>query len=453
MSDGLKLQARYDSVLLVCAHIAVCCASLIFIAGYGAGFGFAPAKFHVFYDHTRLATALTIIVAFALISFVFLLAPFSFGYFVGFYSYTMILGYLWLNCFTDLNYDHRLAAASAAVSACAFLLPALFSISPAKQVFVLSESDFDAFLLATLLIAAATIALGAFYNFRVVPLRDMYEFRQSIGSPVAVNYLLTIVSNTLLPFAFAAFVARGASWKATAVLLFLLIFYPITLTKISLLTPAWLVIVLVLSKTLEARTAVILSLFGPIILGLLLLIALKEHTSFFFYTINFRMLAIPSIAMDVYNHFFSRHDLTYFCQISTLKSVMHCPYQEQLSVVMNREYDLGNFNASMFATEGIASVGTFFAPIAAFVCGLVVAVGNRLSANLPPYFVMISGAVLPQVLLNVPLTTVLSTHGGVLLFLLWYITPRSIFQKDSLDRRIDCIGCDDLTVHRASDGS
>ena len=31
---------------------------------------------------------------------------------------------------------------------------------------------------------------------------------------------------------------------------------------------------------------------------------------------------------------------------------------------MERAYELGNFNASLFATEGIASVGHVFAPLA-----------------------------------------------------------------------------------------
>jgi hypothetical protein len=37
-----------------------------------------------------------------------------------------------------------------------------------------------------------------------------------------------------------------------------------------------------------------------------------------------------------------------------------------------------------------------------------------------------SGAVLPQYFLNVPLTTALLTHGAGLLFLLWYIMPRTM---------------------------
>jgi hypothetical protein len=42
--------------------------------------------------------------------------------------------------------------------------------------------------------------------------------------------------------------------------------------------------------------------------------------------------------------------------------------------------------------------------------------------------VLISGAIMPQLLLNMPLTTVLLTHGAALLFLLWYVTPRSVFE-------------------------
>jgi hypothetical protein len=108
---------------------------------------------------------------------------------------------------------------------------------------------------------------------------------------------------------------------------------------------------------------------------------------------------------------------------------MSCPYQEQLSVVMKRAYGLGNMNASLFATEGIASVGPWLAPLAVLACGLVVAVGNRASAGLPPSFILISAAILPHAILNVAFTTVLLTHGAGLLFLLWYVTPRTMFEE------------------------
>src|ERR1700730_3456144 len=94
----------------------------------------------------------------------------------------------------------------------------------------------------------------------------------------------------------------------------------------------------------------------------------------YFGLINFRMIAIPSLAMDYYNYFFSAHDLTYFCQLRLLKTLVSCPYQEPLAIVIYNAFGIGgNFNASLFATEGIASVGPLFAPFSAFACGLIIA--------------------------------------------------------------------------------
>jgi hypothetical protein len=145
--------------------------------------------------------------------------------------------------------------------------------------------------------------------------------------------------------------------------------------------------------------------------------------------INIRMMATASSALDIYNHFFADHPLTWFCQISALKPLMHCPYKEPLAIVMQNAYGFGNLNASLFATEGVASVGLLLAPLTAFASGVVLAFGNRASAGLPPRFVLISAGTLPHVLLNVPLTVAMVTHGTALLFLLWYVAPRSIFEE------------------------
>jgi hypothetical protein len=141
------------------------------------------------------------------------------------------------------------------------------------------------------------------------------------------------------------------------------------------------------------------------------------------------MIAFPSVALDVYGDFFSTHTLTWFCQISFLKPLMGCPYSEPLSIVMERAYHLGNLNASLFATEGIASVGPVLAPLAMLACGMVIAFANRLSSGLPPEFILLSGGLLAQVFLNVALTTTLLTNGAALLFVLWYVTPRVLFER------------------------
>jgi hypothetical protein len=170
-------------------------------------------------------------------------------------------------------------------------------------------------------------------------------------------------------------------------------------------------------------------LFLPALVGVLIFIPNIWPT--YFYTVNFRMLANSSTAMEFYNDYFASHDLTYFCQIRVLKHLMTCPYSEQLAIVMANTYHIGNFNASMFATEGVASVGLALAPLVMFVCGLVFALANRMSSGLPPRFILISGAMFPQILLSVPLTITLLTHGAALLFLLWYVTPRTSFEQNA----------------------
>jgi hypothetical protein len=429
ISPGNRKRLRLG--LLICIYIVISCVSLVQVADYRFPVAFDPTTFHVFYDPSRWYVAAAVVAAFALVSPVFLFANFSFGYFVGFYFYMMVLSYLWLACFTDLNYDHRAAGISAAASAIAFLVPALFISSPIRQAYILSVAAFDRLLMFILLIAVIAVVVGAVYNFRLVSIEDIYDFRDKIVSPTILNYLVGMTYSALLPFAFAGFVARKAYWRAGVVLLLLAFFYPITLTKIALFTPFWLVAILLLSRLAEARSAVVLSLLVPIASVLLLVFLFGAPAAFLFSIVNLRLGAIPSVAMDVYSDFFSRHELTHFCQVSILKPFMYCPYQEQLGVMMQTVYKLGNFNASLFATEGVASVGIWLAPVSVFLCGLLISLGNRLSAGLPAGFVLISGAIIPQALLNVPLSTVLLTHGAGLLFLLWYVTPRTIFQPEA----------------------
>jgi hypothetical protein len=130
---------RLRLAFLICSHIALSCVSLVYVAEIRTGF-------HILYDPSRLYGAMAAVIAFAAVAWLFTFADFSFGYLVGFYLYTMVLGYLWLNCFSDLDYDHRLFGLSAAISAIAFLLPALLITAPIRQIYAMSATAFDGFL-------------------------------------------------------------------------------------------------------------------------------------------------------------------------------------------------------------------------------------------------------------------------------------------------------------------
>ena len=408
--------------ILLCLYTILCCASLIKVADY---------QDYMLYDPARFYSAAAVVAMFSLLSLLFVLARFSFGYFVGFYLYTMVLGFLWLEQFSKFQYNFTLAGASAISSALLFLLPVLLIGTPVKQVFSLSRRTFESVPDLILVLAMATIAGASAYGFRLVSLGHIYDFRSQLNFPSWLGYLIGVVSNALLPFAFACYFTLNYRWRAFAVLLLMALFYPITLSKFAFFAPIWILTLLIFSRFFEPRISVVLSLFLPMAVGFILIVwsPLGEVAKFYYGTVNIRMVATPSGAMDVYNDFFSSHPLTYFCQISFLKPLMACAYSEQISVVMEKQYARGAFNASLFATEGIASVGLLFAPLAALACGFVIALGNRASAGLPTRFVLISGALLPQAFLNVPLTTVMLTHGAAILFLLWYITPRAFFEQ------------------------
>jgi hypothetical protein len=434
MSDVPAVNSKYVStrpqfrpglIPLLCLYIVTCCVSLAFVA-----MSYADV---VAFDSHHLLAPLLLIACFSIVAIPFAIAPFSFGYFLGFNFYTMILGYLWLVEFSRLSYAHTLAIVSIFLSALAFLAPALFITSPISRRFALTARAFETLLSVILIAATATVVVGALYNFKLANLDDIYKFRAGLEFPASLRYSIGVASGALLPFAFACFVERGNRWRAAIVLLLILLLYPITLTKLTLFTPCWLLFLLLLSGLAEARTSVILSLFLPLLLGVAWMLVsqsgsissplMQQYVSI----INARMIAMPSIALEVYNNFFSTHDLTHFCQINVVRPFIGCPYSQPLSVVMNNNYSFGNFNASLFATEGIASVGLALAPLSVLVCGLVIALSNRVSSGLPPRFILLSGGVLPHIFLNVPFSTTLLSNGAAVLFLLWYITPRDMF--------------------------
>lgn len=418
-----RLDSRPWLAALVALHSAVTCLSLIKVANYQS---------YILYSGEAVWIATAVAVAFSTVSLLFVAARFSFGYFVGFYFYTLILGFLWIDAFSKYDYDRRLAGLSAAVSLVLLLAPVLWIRTPFRAAAPLSESNFRHLLSLLSALAVAVIAIASFYNFRLVSIGHIYDYRDEIAFPGPIRYLIGIVSSALLPFLFACYWLLGCRGRAILVLVLLLFLYPVTLTKLAFFTPAWLIVLAVLSRLLEARTSAILSILVPMLVGLLVIVLLAPPVNGpvwrYFDIVNIRMIATPSSAIDIYNDYFAHHPLTYFCQVSVLKTVTHCPYQEPLAVVMQQTYGFGNLNASLFATEGVASVGLYLAPLTALASGFILALGNRASAGLPARLVLLSGGVLPHVLLNVPLTVAMLTHGTALLFLLWYVTPRTLFK-------------------------
>jgi len=170
----------------------------------------------------------------------FVFADFS-CYFVGFHLYTVIVGYLWLNCFSEFGYNHYLAGLSAATSAIAFLLPALFIRGPLRRPGPSPLRLCNRSVNFILLLAVRNPAVGANYNFRLVGVGDIYSFRDTLN--VSANSELSDGDpvRRIVAVRLRLLHRRKKSTGVPAPVLFLLAcFYPITLSKLALFTPAWL---------------------------------------------------------------------------------------------------------------------------------------------------------------------------------------------------------------------
>src|ERR1700761_6425985 len=116
-------QSKFSLLILVFLHSIVYCASLIVVS---------QRQFYILYDADRLPVAIAGAAACSLIALFFVFARFSFGYFAGFYFYTLILGFIWIDTFSKYNYNKVAAALSAAASLVLFLIPAVLIRAPFK---------------------------------------------------------------------------------------------------------------------------------------------------------------------------------------------------------------------------------------------------------------------------------------------------------------------------------
>jgi hypothetical protein len=359
----------------------------------------------------------------------FLRAHFSFGYLVGFSFYGMITGFVWITYFSGLKYGHAEARLSAIASLLAFLLPLLFVTAPLKRRVAISPQAMNRLLIWMLGFAAVILAWNFRYGIALAGITEAETLRATFARPALLNYVTGSVIGALLPFAFAYFALQHRYFLAATSIALIVSFYPALLNKTVLFGAVWLPFLFFMFRMFEPKRAAILSLLLPPAFCLLLHAVapnggpVRFVADYVFGYANIRMLAIPSIAMNYYSDFFAGNPPTYFCQINLVRSFVDCPYAGQLGSIFADRYHAGNLNASLFATEGIASVGPLWAPISALLAGLVLSVGNRVSARLPPPLIATSAGLVMQALLNVPLSVALLSNGLLALLLLWYVTP------------------------------
>jgi len=352
-------------------------------------------------------------------------ARFSFGYIVAFFLLSAVLGYVWLSFYSGFDYPHTLARWSMFAALVGAATPLLFMNFETPRPAVTEDAS-RRIVLALAATAVLVLAADACYGLSFGS--PFGVDRNAVTRPLALNYLTGIVISGVLPYLFAWFASRKQPIAAFLVLVLTAAYYPVAVNKTVLLLPLWLPIVFLIYARLNPRLATILSLLIPMVIGLtqyeFVRLYFPNDPYYLFGVFNLRMISIPALAIDHYANFFHDHALTNFCQISLVRALIGCRYGE-LGPMMAEVYRAGNFNASFLATEGIASVGLRWTPVAALACGLILSIGSLASRHLSPPFIAASSASAIQVLVNVPLTTAMVSNGLALLFLLWWLTPIS----------------------------
>jgi hypothetical protein len=384
-----------------------------------------------FPEHPHFWNAVGAILLLALFIPLFALARFSFGYIVGVAFYSLIAGFIWLTYFVNPAplYDDVMARWSAAASLLLFLLPMLFQTRRFTSAIVLSPRAMNRLLALLLCFAVAVLLWNSYYGFAFVGIPQAEQLRNAFERPALLRYLTAPLVSAILPFMFAYFACQRRFVLAAASILLVVCFYPILLNKTVLLAVVWLPFLLVMFRIFEPKRAAVLALLIPMAVCLIAYAVIPDGNpaarlaAFALGSVNYRMFAFPAIAMDRYSDFFASHELTHFCQITVVRAIKGCPYAYQLGAVMAERYNQGNLNASLFATEGIASVGPIWAPLSALCCGLVLSVGNSVSARLQPCLIAASSGLVVQALVNVPLSATFLSNGLFVLLLLWSITP------------------------------
>jgi hypothetical protein len=404
--------------LLILSFILLLCISLASVAQDAWG-----PIFHIGFAPGNMVFAGLSVAAFSCCAFLFASARFSIGFVASFYLLAVATGYLWLSYFTPLDYNHAVVRVSVVASFLAFAFPALFITRPLPRRELLTHQQMELLLYCLMFSSALTAAYGSLFGFHWVGIAKAEAIRGTLSYPTWMNYAIPISTTTALPFAYAWFVTQKRYAIAAIALTILFLFYPITLNKTVLLTPFWLIALTMLLRFVPAKPAAVLSLLAPMLLGLIIHTFELDLSRKIYGVINLRMLAIPASGIDHYAHFFSTHPVTNFCQIQIIGKIFQCTLSDRLAVLMANGYAIGNYNASLLATEGIASVGPYLAPIPVLLCGMVFAVGNMASARLDQAFIFLSGSVLAQAVMNIPLSTLMLTHGGVVMLVLWFIAP------------------------------
>lgn len=294
----------------------------------------------------------------------------------------------------------------------------------------LSVRTYKKLILALVGFFAILLGMGAAQNFRFVGLLDIYDVRNS--AEYIDNFTVRIVCMYVFSLggllAGLALIRNRYGLFAIAMGGFIFCF-AISQLKSAILGPAWLGYIYLSMRFFSKGSTVrfYMTLTAPFFFGMALLLLFPNVQGFddnwsvfaYFAFISFRFYGTSNEALGLYYEFFRYHPTTSWSHISGVNWFVHYPYYDQLSVVMNDQYGLGNLNAGFLSTDAIAAYGYEMIPLVTVVMALIYVILNTAARGIQrPALAMMM--VMPALMFNErPLPTSLLT--GAVIFFIFYL--------------------------------
>lgn len=296
-----------------------------------------------------------------------------------------------------------------------------------------TEKSYAWLLIGTVLLFATIFGIGMVQNFHVVDFAHLYEVRYS-DTESSAAFVQRFTDMYIFSFG-GFFIGLSLFYRRFALAgLFLLVYvicYGLVQYKTAILAPVWFIYLYLFFRFFRnvSTTGFYLALTAPFWIGMALYFLFPNGRTLdgnnvavwgYLNLVIFRQYAVSANALGIYYNFFQTHTHTLWSQITGLDFFLRYPYGDHtVAIEMQRRYDLGNYNASFLATEGIASYGYQAIPLASAALAFVFILLNTATRSIPPRTLVIM-MVMPCLMLNErPLSTSLLTGG--IIFLIFYL--------------------------------
>jgi len=290
-------------------------------------------------------------------------------------------------------------------------------------------------LAAILFFFFVVFAYGMTQNFHIVSFAQLYDVRYS--DEASTEFVKRAANMYIFSFG-GFFVGLSVLYRkyfyAGLFLAVYAICYGLVQYKTAALAPLWIIYLLVFFRFFNRDSTIkyYLALTAPFWLAMILYFLFPSGRTIqggnlpvfaYLNLVLFRQYGVSPNALGLYYTFFKTHPHTYWSQMSGINLFLHYPYGDHtVAIEMQREYGLGNYNASFLSTEGIESYGYQALPLASAALAVIFVLLNTAARGFPPIILAIM-MVMPCLMLNErPLGTSLLTGGIIILmfYLAWF---------------------------------